>query len=365
AALAAAIAMMIGLTVMIFSFRRSLEAWINHGIVADLFIAPASNDVLGIAADVPPAAIDWLRARPEVESVDTFREQEVRVQGLDGKSESALLAVLRGRYRDNLQFVGAARDSQVSQVFAGEGVAVTESFARRHRARDGDEITLRTPRGLLTVRVFGTYLDYSRDQGVIMMHRDLFDRHWPEAGVHSLAVFLEDAAHAAPLADAFREHFAGKGEFAIYSNRTLRDRILSIFDQAFAVTEVLRTVAIIVAIAGIFLSVTTLVTERQREIGMLRAIGASRGQVRALFMAEAAMIGLLSSALGLGAGCLLAMVLTWVVNPAFFGWTIQLQFPAAALAATPLWIVPVTLIAAAYPAHRAAGAPIAEAIREE
>jgi len=76
AALAAAIAMSIGLMVMIFSFRSSVNEWINYGIVADLFIAPASNEIIGLEAAVPPAAIAWLRSRAEVRGVDTFREMD-------------------------------------------------------------------------------------------------------------------------------------------------------------------------------------------------------------------------------------------------------------------------------------------------
>ncbi len=74
AALAAAIAMTIALMVMIFSFRSSVDAWIHRGIVADLFIAPASNEIIGLESAVPPAAQAWLKARPEVRGVDTFRE---------------------------------------------------------------------------------------------------------------------------------------------------------------------------------------------------------------------------------------------------------------------------------------------------
>jgi putative ABC transport system permease protein len=47
AALAAAIAMMTGLTVMIYSFRQSVDAWIHRGIVADLYISPASTETVG------------------------------------------------------------------------------------------------------------------------------------------------------------------------------------------------------------------------------------------------------------------------------------------------------------------------------
>ena len=61
--------MMTGLTVMIFSFRQSVDTWIHRGIVADLYIAPASNETVGLGASTPPAAIAWLRARPEVRGV--------------------------------------------------------------------------------------------------------------------------------------------------------------------------------------------------------------------------------------------------------------------------------------------------------
>ena len=365
AALAAAIAMMAGLMVMIHSFRSSVDAWINRGIVADLFIAPASNETIGLSAFVPPAAIGWLRARPEVAGVDTFRELSVQVAARNAPAQPALLAVVQGEYRHNLTFLGGDDERKMARVFHDRAVAVTEPFARKFGVRDGDRITLTTPRGPAEFEIAGIYSDYTRDQGVILLARESFDAFWSDPGVNSLAVYLRPGQPWEPLADTFRARFSREGEFAIYSNRSLRQRILAIFDQTFAVTYILRTVALLVAIAGIFLSVTTLVAEREREIGALRAIGASRRQVQALLMTEAGMIGLVATALGLAAGAVLAMTLTWIVNPAFFGWTIALRFPWPALAATPLWILPAALLAAWLPAARAARTPIATAVREE
>jgi putative ABC transport system permease protein len=365
AALSAAIAMVVGLTVMIFSFRESLDAWINRGIVADLFIGPASNETIGLGASVPQGAIEWLRARKEVASVDTFREQIVPVRVRGGESTPVLLAAVKGEYRRNLQFVGGDAVRKMARVFSGEAIAITEPLARRLRLRDGERLTLLSPRGPVEIEIAGTYADYTRDQGLIMMQRAVFDRYWDEPGVHSLAVYLQPDSSADALADSFRAEFSREGEFAIYSNRALRTRIFTIFEQTFAVTYVLRTVAVLVAIAGIFLSVTTLVAERERETGVLRAIGASRGQITGMFMAEAAMLGTIATVLGLLSGAILAMVLTWVVNPAFFGWTIALQFPWRTLAALPLWIIPATILAAWRPARRAARTLIAQSIREE
>jgi putative ABC transport system permease protein len=368
AALAAAIAMMIGLMVMIFSFRASLDTWINRGIVADLFIAPASSETIGLEAAVPPAAMAWLKARPEVSGVDTFRELECTftlAAPRQAGPQIARLAVVEGAYRRNLTFVGGDAERKMTRVFAERCVAVTESFARKFKVRDGDRVTLLTPRGWAEFEIVGVYVDYTRDQGVMLMSRRSLDALWNDPAVQSLAVYLQADIPWEPLADAFRAQFSREGEFVIYSNGALRSRILAIFDQTFAVTYILRTVAILVAIAGIFLSVTTLVAEREREIGVLRAIGASREQVQRLLMTEAGMIGAVATLLGVASGLVVALALTWVVNPAFFGWTITLQIPWFTVLATPLWIIPAALLAAWYPAWRASRNPIATAVREE
>jgi putative ABC transport system permease protein len=365
AALAAAVAMSVALMVMIFSFRSSVDAWIHHGIVADLFIAPASNEVIGREAAVPPAAIAWLRARPEVRGVDTLHELDCAFEIGTGKAGKVRLDVLQGEYRHNLAFLGGGDEGKMARVFNDRCVAISEPFARKFHVRDGDHLRLVTPRGLAEFEIAGVYSDYTRDQGVILIARNNFERWWDDPRVESLAVYLRPGVAAQPLADAFRAQFSKSGEFAIYSNGGLRQRILSVFDQTFAVTYVLRSVAVLVAIAGIFLSVTTLAAEREREIGVFRAVGASRGQVQRLLMTEAGMIGAVATLLGLASGLLLAMVLTWVVNPAFFGWTISLHLPWRSLLATPLWIIPAALLAAWHPAWRASRRPIATTVREE
>jgi len=77
------------------------------------------------------------------------------------------------------------------------------------------------------------------------------------------------------------------------------------------------------------------------------------------------MIGLLASVLGVASGLCLSLVLTGVINRAFFGWTIQLAFPWRSLAWTPLWIIGAAIVAGWIPAWRAGRLDIAEAVRSE
>ncbi len=358
AALGAAVAMFISLVVMTHSFRISLDAWLGRGVVADLFIAPAANERLGQTTFLPPRAAAWVRARPEVAAVDTYRELSVAVNG-----ERAVLAVIEGEYRKNLSFLDGDDVSAMASVFAGEAVVVTEPFSRRFHVGAGDRIAVETPRGAVTMRVAGVYADYTRDQGSMVVSRGWFERYWDDARVMSLIVYLRPGASG--VDEAFRSEFSDEGQFSINSSRSLRARIMQIFEQTFAVTHILRTVAILVAVAGVFLTMTTLVTERRRELALLRALGGGPRFVGGLVLAEAALLGLCAGLLGVAAGVPLAMVMTWVVNPAFFGWTIQLHLPWSVLAWTPVWITLAALGSAWWPAQLARRVEIAEALHEE
>lgn len=361
AALACAVAMMIGVSVMIYSFRQSVEEWIGRGIVADLYVAPAANEVIGLHEFTPPDLVRDIEGDPAVLAVDTYREVTAHTESGD----LVEIGAVRGADRRNLRFVGGGEREKMRRFFSGgDEVIVTESFAHRHGTRTGDVLRIRTPSGMAGLRVAGIYYDYTSDRGLIMIDRAVFDRWWHDGGVNSVAVYLRPGADAGAAAARVRRRWAGRG-LIVYTNGALRERILAVFDQTFAVTGVIKVIAVLVAIVGIFLALTALVIEREREIGMLRAIGASRGQIRRLLLSEAALLGTVASGLGIASGMCLAMVLTWVVNKAFFGWSIELQWPWRMIAATPVWIVGAAMLAALPPAWQAGRTEIAGALREE
>ncbi|MEY2558430.1 MAG: putative transport system permease protein [Verrucomicrobiota bacterium] len=360
AALATAVAMTVGVSVMVFSFRKTVEAWIGDTLIADLFVTPASNEIVGPSSYFPPAALHFLESDPAVEMIDTFRDAEVPMG-----AETIGLAVVRGSERRHFQFVRGNGTAIMRRFHDEASVLVSEAFARRHRLGDGASIVLMTPEGARKFPVAGIFYDYTRDQGIVYMSAQNFVRFWHDDRVNSVAVFLKKNGSAEMLSDAFRTQFSRGGEFVLYSNQSLRTRIFEIFDQTFAVTYVLLTIAIIVAITGIFLSLTILITERSRELAILRAIGGSAGQIRKILLWETAMIGVLAALVGLASGICLSLVLTGVINRAFFGWTIRLAFPWRSLAVTPLWIVAAALVAGIVPAWRAGRLVLAQSLRSE
>ncbi len=360
ASLAAAVAMTVGVAVMVFSFRQTVTDWIGQTLIADLFIAPAANEIAGPASFVARDAIAYLKAHPAVEELDTYRGV-----GLPFRDQTIALAVITGTNRRNLRFLEGKSDEIIPRFYGEQCVLISESFARRFHLKRGETMQLPSPSGLHSFPIAGVFYDYTRDQGTVFLSAANYEKFWHDTRVNSVALYLKPKADPKAVTEDFRARFSRNGEFSIYSNRLLRTRVFEIFDQTFAVTYVLRTIAVVVAVIGIFLGLTTLVAERSRELGVTRSIGASAAQIRRLLLWESGMIGLLASALGLAAGLCLSLVLTGVINRAFFGWTIRLAFPWGSLAWTPLWIIGAALVAGWIPAWRAGRLDVAEAVRSE
>ena len=187
AALAAAIAMTISVTVMIHSFRASVQRWIEHTLTADLYIAPAVNEIAGSQALLPAETEAWAKDQPDVLEVGTFRELPIRF-----RDEPTTLAVINGKARGKVEFLAGQGAEQGFQ--SGECVAVSESFATRFAVEPKEKLSLPTPAGIKEFTVCGIYRDFARDRGTILMPRTLFERYWQEKQVHSLALKLRDSA---------------------------------------------------------------------------------------------------------------------------------------------------------------------------
>ena len=142
ASLAAAVAMTVGVAVMVFSFRQTVSDWIGQTLIADLFIGPAANEIAGPTSFVPPAAIAYLEKDPEVDEVDTYRGVE-----LPFRDETIALAVITGRNHRNLRFLHGDNDEIIRRFYSEQCVLISESFARRFQSRKARCSTCRRRKG--------------------------------------------------------------------------------------------------------------------------------------------------------------------------------------------------------------------------
>jgi len=363
AALSVAVAMAIGVTIMVHSFRATVDQWIGESIKADLFIAPSTNLIAGALEPLDPAAETLALATPGVLAVGTYREIRLFIDGLPAKLAACKLDVLR--IHNPLTFLSALPGDPYELCQKGDYAIISENFARRRQLQPGSTLSLPTPTGLHPLQVAAIFRDYTSESGLLLLDRTTYRRLTQDQGLTSLAIHLQPDVSAQTVGDSIREQLRPHGEFLVYSQAGLRNEALRIFDRSFAITALLRTLAIAVAALGVTLSLTALGIERTREIGILRATGASRGQILRTIMTESAYLGATGITLGLVTGFAVALILMQVINRAFFGWTIDWYTPYPSLFYITLGMILACLLASLPPAWRASRLPPAEALRSE
>jgi putative ABC transport system permease protein len=136
-------------------------------------------------------------------------------------------------------------------------------------------------------------------------------------------------------------------------------------EQSFVVNYAVEIVAVIVAIFSVINTLLASVLDRTREIGVLRAIGATQAQVRRIIVAEAGWMGLIGGLLGLFAGTVMAYHHVVYNTKELTGWTFQFYYPYEIAALSILASIILCVLAGFGPARQAASTPIVTAIGYE
>lgn len=362
AALMLALAMVLSMRLMISSFRITINAWVSQALQGDVYLSPLGFDTAKWSAVMTPAFLAFLEQQPNVAAISRYGATETSYRGKPIYLVQVSPEVLVDR--SNFAFTQGTGNEHWPKLRAGE-VIISENFALRFGKGVSDTLLLSGLAGPQSFEIAAIILDYSLDQGQVMMSHETYARYFGPPRITNMALYLTPRVDANDYVVALRRAVAGKFEVEVKSHRELRAEVLRIFDQSFAVTQVMQMLAGIVAVIGIISAVMSLLVERTRELGILRAVGMTLAQMRRMIFLESGLMGVFAGLIALPAGTVLALVLIYVINLRTFGWTIPFTLEAGAYAQTFLIAILAALVAAIYPMRRLKQIPIASAIREE
>jgi putative ABC transport system permease protein len=361
AALMIAVAVTIGVGLMVGSFRRTVVQWLETTLVADIYISLPSRAANQIDTAIPPDLIERLANTPGVTGLRRYRSVDVDSPG--GLTIVIGTDIVPERDGRAFSFLGGDPAEIFRRFHEGEAL-ISEPLAYHRGLRPGDSLVLYTDRGERSFRVAGVFFDYGSDRGVAMLDMPVYRAAWDDQGISSLSLFAAPGADVDHLVEQLRAR-AGPVPVDIRSNRALRAASLEVFDRTFAITGVLQLLATIVAFVGILAALMALQLERARELGVLRANGLTPGQLWGLILSQTGLLGLTAGLLALPVGTLLAAVLVFVINKRSFGWTLLFRLDGGLFAQAVAVAVLAALLAGLYPAWRMARTSPALALREE
>ncbi len=351
-ALITAVGLFVALVVMVHSFRSTVESWVSQSIRGDLFLGSKDGSINRYREPLPSSLVEWLLRESEQEPIELSPYR--RIPLLHAKTPYQLEALDFDLFLKHSRFLMVEGDlpSALPALSRGEGVIVSEVFANQTGLHSGGLFDATVAGVTLRVPVLGVFRDYRTHGGVVHYSLPHFirltgDGSWSGVRIQATGSVGErdqviERVRSAVIA------FCGAQELAVEvtTGESLRREILRIFDETFAVTTALLTIALLVATLGMATTLSVLVLERTRQLHTLLACGASRSQIRAMIVWEAVLMVFGGQCLGLMCGFLLSFLLIYVINKQSFGWTFVYSVDAVSLALSVPLILATALLAA-------------------
>lgn len=359
AAVLVSFSLMVAMAIMVFSFRNSLDAWMQRILYADLYVRAGSA---GQTAYLDVAAQQVLGNVEGVERADIVRFQEVAMPG----GGLPLTVIARPITEATAGEILPIRRADPRPAPPGTVPVWASEAALDLRGYDVGTV-FELPLGGRTVKasVRGLWRDYERSGGAIVMPREIFVQYTGDQRATTAALWLAAGAVPDEVAARIRAALQARGDYDIAVPRDIRRISLRVFDRTFAVTYLLEAVAVLIGLFGISASTSSQVLARRGEFGMLRHLGVTRREIARMLAYEGAALGTVGVATGLVVGGIVSVILIYVVNRQSFHWTMDVHVPWLLLGGLSGVLVAAAALTSAISGRQAMGPDVVRAVKED
>jgi putative ABC transport system permease protein len=352
-ALMISLAVIAGLAIFGQSLKDSVTATVRRDVAAQLVVEPAGRR----GAALPQPEIERLAAVPGVRAVAALRHAYPAVRIGRLQTQAPLTAV-------DPAAIGPAL--RLSILTGGDrlasGALVSNDLAKRYSLSVGDRITVRWPNGgEQAFPVTGVYQGSSIVSGLLVPESVALP-HLTEPDAYVAFVALDQGADEATVRAGLERAVAGQPELAVHSRPQYLDKRVGDVDTPLRMLYALLALALVIGILGVVNTLALSVMERTREIGLLRALGMTRRQLRTAVRIESVLVALFGGLFGIAVGYLFGAMFQ---RAALRTGLLDAAVPAGQLALTLVALAAVAVAAAAWPARRAARTDVLTAIAAE
>ena len=362
AALMVAVSVIVGVGLMIGSFRLTVERWLTDLLQADIFVSAPSLISDQTTFPLAHSVVEKLETFPGIAQIATSRLVDISAGDLGVIQLAAVSMDIAGEKRYYKAAVGDP--TKTWEALKAGGLIINEPMSNRFKLGVGDEVSLLTDRGEQRFPIVAVAYDFDVQSGALIDDA-VYRTYWDDVNLSSAALFVESGVDVDAKINELRAAFAGEAELVIRSSRGLREHSLAIFDRSFSITVALQMLATLVAFIGILSALMSLQLERRREIGTLRAVGMTRRQLWRLTLVETGLMGTTAGILAMPTGFVLAVILIYIINLRSFGWTLQMYLQPVYFLQALIVALFAALLAGVYPAWRIGRMQPADALREE
>jgi putative ABC transport system permease protein len=371
---ATAIALTIGLSVVVVnssmsaSFVGTIEDQIDKAFARDFTVQAQGFTIeQGGGPGVPRSVQTAIEAMPEAGTVAPMRAMSLELPGVrSGSDQGIAIGVDPARQPtvDGTEFQDVSQAGAYAGLDRG-GVLLGRAYALRAELERGDALQLVGPAGRQRAEVVGIIDAIGAMAGMEMRlsldtMKRVYGNYQPaELAVEARSADARQALETKIAALLDRRYPNLEMQSAAEAKQEVSDEI----NRTFNMFNAIVVIAIIVSLLGVINTLAMSVIERTREIGVLRALGASRWQVRSTMLDESLMITIAGSLVGIAAGTVIGFAWMRGVDEVMPG--MSFHFPGAVVLAVAAAAVVLGVAAAILPARRAARLKVIAALTYE
>jgi putative ABC transport system permease protein len=360
---ATAAALMIGLALVSFVtvFAAGLKASIADAIDKSFQGALEILNTNGFDP-IPTAAAAAVRNVPGVQTVSTLQSTQIKIDGVGGKPRATGLDPATATQVLKLDFQGDTTDQTLRGLTDSETI-VEKSFAESNNLEVGDTIhALGQTGNRASFRIVGEVKGTGDLLGSMVVPQGVMARDFAVTQDTFDFVKLEPGAGAAAVQDRIDALLARQFPTAeVMNQQELKQNQENRINPLLGLVYALLSLAIIVSLFGIANTLALSIYERTRELGMLRAIGMSRRQVRRMIRYESVITALIGAVLGMVLGLIFAALMSVPLQDQGF----VLSYPVGQLVFILVIAALAGVVAAIAPARRAARLDVLQALAYE
>ena len=347
----------LGLANSVIDNVADVRNWYHTAILGDFFVRAAMPDMeVGLSAAVPESVGTDIQQIDGVQRIDSVRFVSAKVS-----EQSVFVVAFRNEFRGPVE--PQQGDSPLLQSLPQDDqVTIGSVLAQRLGLHAGDSITRETRDGPRPLPISSVVNEYAGGGLTIRMNRALAERLLNIEGVDAFIV-KADHSKLSQVEDSLREVCAQQG-MLLQSYSDLTTIIEGMMSGVVGSLWGLLVLGLIVAAFGVVNTLSMNVLEQTREIGLLRVVAMTRGQVRKMIVSQAAMLGLLGVVPGLLAGTAMAYVMNLSTLPVI-GHPVAFRLHPLLLLGGLLAAMTIVLAAAWIPAQRAARLELTSALHYE
>ncbi|UOG40659.1 ABC transporter permease [Leptospira noguchii] len=312
ATLMLATSLVVCLSILTDSYRKSLNDWVETEFPAELTIINSVNLAAGIQGGVPENLLNELSQIREIRSLDGF---SINTRVETNKGNFTIHAYTFAAYdREN---------SPEHNIKTENEILISSNMAYLQNFNVDDSILIDTKFGKKEFKIRGIKEHFFSERGTIMMDIKNYKKFFDLSGYNSIKIFLKKELNSKDVEKSISRILEKNSNLKLFNAKELKELYTNGMNKVFGVLETLKMTALIIAVLSLISSLFHNLISKKNTLGILKYLGADQKQLGKILLTESIFITIVSVCFGILLAFFLSPIVLYVVNKNAFGWTLK------------------------------------------